>query len=64
MPDRFANKVVVTGAAGGIGRATSVRFASEGARVALVDLPGSALDAAASAVRDAGGEAPRSFPPT
>ena len=48
MARRFEQKVVViTGAAGGIGRATAERFASEGARLALVDLAGSALDKAA-----------------
>jgi NAD(P)-dependent dehydrogenase (short-subunit alcohol dehydrogenase family) len=35
---RFEGKVVlITGAAGGIGRATAVRFATEGARLRLVD---------------------------
>ena len=56
MSDRFAGKVVViTGAAGGIGRATAVRFASEGGRILAVDLPGSALDETVSAVQRAGG---------
>ncbi len=57
MARRFEQKVVViTGAAGGIGRATAERFASEGARLALVDLAGSALDQAAAAIERAGGE--------
>jgi len=57
MPDRFAGKVVViTGAAGGIGRATAVRFASEGARILAVDLPNSDLDETVAAVRRSGGE--------
>jgi NAD(P)-dependent dehydrogenase (short-subunit alcohol dehydrogenase family) len=30
--------VLITGAAGGIGRAAAVRFASEGARLGLVDV--------------------------
>jgi 3-oxoacyl-[acyl-carrier protein] reductase len=34
MPDRVA---LVTGAAGGLGRATALRFASEGARLCLLD---------------------------
>lgn len=37
-PDRFAGQVVaVTGAASGIGRATAIRFAREGAKAALID---------------------------
>jgi len=48
---------IVTGAAGGIGRATSLRFAAEGASVVLVDLPSTALDDALKAVQDAGGSA-------
>ena len=55
---RYAGKVaLVTGAAGGIGRATAERLAREGAAVLLADLPGSALEAAADAVRAAGGRA-------
>ena len=39
MAARFTGKVVlITGGAGGIGRAAAVRFASEGARVVVVDL--------------------------
>jgi NAD(P)-dependent dehydrogenase (short-subunit alcohol dehydrogenase family) len=38
---RFADRVaVITGGAGGIGRATAQRLASEGARVVVVDLDG------------------------
>jgi len=55
---RFEGKVaVITGAAQGIGRAAALRFAEEGARVALVDLPGSPLEVTAEAVRAAGSEA-------
>ena len=37
--NRFTNKVVlVTGAAGGIGQATARRFASEGAKLVIVDI--------------------------
>lgn len=57
MPDRFEGTVVViTGAAGGIGRATAVRFASEGAHVLAVDLPDSQLDETVAAVRRVGGQ--------
>lgn len=56
MTKRFDGKVVVvTGAAGGIGRATAVRFAQEGAHVVLVDLAGAPLDDAVAAVAGAGG---------
>jgi NAD(P)-dependent dehydrogenase (short-subunit alcohol dehydrogenase family) len=41
---------VITGAASGIGLATAVRLASLGLKVALADLPGAALDAAAENV--------------
>ncbi len=58
MAGRFDGKVaVITGAAGGIGRAAAARFASEGARVVLVDLAGTALAESAAAVERAGGEA-------
>jgi len=57
MSERFAGKVaVVTGAAGGIGRAACVRFASDGAQVVGVDLAGSELDETVAAVSSAGGE--------
>ena len=55
---RFEGKVVVvTGAAGGIGRATALRLAGEGARLALVDRAPEALEACRAAVEQAGGEA-------
>ena len=56
-PRRFeGHVVVVTGAAGGIGRATAQRFATEGAAIVAVDLPGSDLAGTAEAVAAAGGE--------
>jgi NAD(P)-dependent dehydrogenase (short-subunit alcohol dehydrogenase family) len=52
---RFVDKVViVTGAASGIGLATSQRFAAEGAIVVLVDRDAAALPAAADKVRGQG----------
>ncbi len=56
---RFEGRVVViTGGAGGIGRAAAVRFAAEGARVVLVDLVAEGLAASAEAVTRAGGSPP------
>jgi NAD(P)-dependent dehydrogenase (short-subunit alcohol dehydrogenase family) len=55
---RFADRVaVVTGASSGIGRATALRLAQDGAAVALVALPGEALEDAAGQCRDRGATA-------
>ena|SRR6476661_1217542 len=55
--NRFPGKVAfVTGAASGIGRATAVAFATEGARVAILDRTEDALRQTVDAIRDAGGE--------
>ncbi len=52
----FDGKVVlVTGAASGLGRAASVRFAQEGARVCLVDINAAKLNETAKQITDAGG---------
>jgi NAD(P)-dependent dehydrogenase (short-subunit alcohol dehydrogenase family) len=37
---------LITGAASGLGKATALRFAAAGARVALLDLPSDGLQAA------------------
>lgn len=47
----------ITGAGGGIGRASATLFAAEGARVAAVDLNEETGQATAQAIRDRGGEA-------
>jgi NAD(P)-dependent dehydrogenase (short-subunit alcohol dehydrogenase family) len=47
---------LVTGATSGIGRATALRFASEGARVALVGRDAGELKAVAGEIRGRGGE--------
>lgn len=52
------NKVVaITGASGGIGRATAVRLAARGAKVVLAARTATALDDLAEDIRSAGGQA-------
>lgn len=53
----FDGKVVlVTGAASGLGRAASLRFASEGAKLCLVDLNAEGLAETARRIADSGGD--------
>jgi NAD(P)-dependent dehydrogenase (short-subunit alcohol dehydrogenase family) len=49
--------VVVTGASGGIGRATAVAFAARGAKVALIARGEAGLDGAVKEIESAGGRA-------
>lgn len=56
--NRFVGKsVIVTGAASGIGRATAVRLASEGAQVACLDVSAGALDEVVEQISNSGGTA-------
>ena len=53
--DRFTDKVVfITGAASGIGRASALAFAAEGARVAVLDRSAVALEAVQTSLTGAG----------
>src|SRR5512141_2127776 len=53
MGDRLAGKVtIVTGAGSGIGRASAIRFAEEGARVTCVDINRDAVEAVAREIGD------------
>jgi NAD(P)-dependent dehydrogenase (short-subunit alcohol dehydrogenase family) len=48
---------LITGAASGIGRASALRFAQEGARVVVVDIQDAAGKAVAAAIVETGGDA-------
>src|SRR5947209_9228310 len=56
--NEFKNKVVViTGASGGVGRATAWEFARQGAKIALLARGAEQLEATKKEVEDLGGEA-------
>lgn len=49
-------RIVITGAASGLGRATALRFARAGWRVAIADIDAAGMDATLAAVREAGSD--------
>lgn len=58
MAERFVGKAgLVTGAGGGIGQATAIAFAREGARVVCADINEAGGEATVKHISDAGGEA-------
>ncbi|MCP4472498.1 MAG: SDR family oxidoreductase [Gammaproteobacteria bacterium] len=57
-PGRLAGKTaVITGGAAGMGRATSLAFAREGARIAILDIQSEAGEEVVQLIRDNGGTA-------
>ena len=55
---RLKDKIgIVTAAGSGMGRAGAIRFAKEGAKVAVVDLDGKAVDSVVNEITAAGGKA-------
>lgn len=55
---RLANKVsIITGAAQGIGEATALKFAKEGAKVVVCDMNPAGVEAVVNQIREQGGEA-------
>lgn len=56
-PRLTGKAAIVTGAASGIGRASAIRFAREGAKVVIADINESGGDESADLIRQEGGEA-------
>ncbi|MEX0958418.1 MAG: beta-ketoacyl-ACP reductase [Burkholderiales bacterium] len=55
---RLKNKVaIITGSARGIGQATAVKFAAEGARVVVCDIDAARVEAVVEEIRHSGGDA-------
>lgn len=56
MTKRFTNKnVVITGAGGGLGRTSALKFADEGAHLILLDINSQGLDETANTIVEKGG---------
>lgn len=54
--DRLKGKIaIITGAGSGMGRATAIRFAQEGAKVVVADIAGDKAEAVAGEIKAAGG---------
>lgn len=58
MEDFSGKTVFITGAGGGLGRATALAFAKAGAKVSLADINGDGLNETAQMIRAAGGIEP------
>ncbi|HTW10015.1 MAG TPA: SDR family NAD(P)-dependent oxidoreductase [Acidimicrobiales bacterium] len=56
MSQKSPQRVLITGAASGIGRAASLRFAQDGSRLALLDIRSDELNETSDQVRNLGGE--------
>jgi NAD(P)-dependent dehydrogenase (short-subunit alcohol dehydrogenase family) len=62
--DHSGRVALITGAGSGIGRATALRVASEGAAVAVVDIRLDAAEETVAAIADGGGTGVTSSPRT
>lgn len=56
MSNLNAQNIIITGASGGIGRASALAFAKAGARVVLLDRDAAGIEDTATAVTSAGGQ--------